>query len=401
MSSSESSQSTPESLPSGGPTLADPRSSIEPGSIPAVRGRSTRRWIALLLGLVLAEAAGLAWCLLRPRPAPSPGYFGTGADIARKFQTSNPIREFYPTFDFTKIYPGRSAEDIDYLQRECSTLRYVYSPFVEFRQLPGKGRFVEISPAGFRVGPESQPWPPDPSDYSVFVFGGSTTFGFDAFGDQTVVVNLQRELQALMPGVRVQCYNFGANSYQSAQERALLEALLLDGFAPKAALFVDGLNEYEYPDGRPQLAPILFRVVTPDLDPPTFVMRNEDDASKAVDALLGRYERNLKVTESLATGQGIRVAFIGQPTPWLEYPTETGIYPFERKNAHTLCRWGYGRFKELALSGRLGSRFVWCGDAFSTATSAMYADGVHYSPEGSRVLAKTIADRVTARKLLP
>jgi lysophospholipase L1-like esterase len=354
--------------------------------------------MALLLGLVLAEAAGLAWCLLRPS---APSGFGTAKDIARRFKESNPIRESLPTVDFTKYYPGHSAEEIDYLQRECSTLRYIYSPFVEFRLLPGKGRFVEISQAGFRVGPEPQSWPPGPAAYSVFVFGGSTTFGFDAFDDQTVVVHLQRELQARMPGSRVHCYNFGMNSYISSQERALLEVLMLNGIVPTAAIFIDGLNEYEFPDGQPQLSPILFRIVTPDLTPPTLMMRNEEEASKAVDALLARYERNLRVAESVTTGNNVRVAFIGQPTPWVDYPTGPETYPFERKEAHQLCRWGYVRFKSLALSGRLGSRFVWCGDAFSTATTAMYADGVHYSAAGAKVLAKTIADRVIARNLLP
>jgi hypothetical protein len=39
-------------------------------------------------------------------------------------------------------------------------------------------------------------------------------------------------------------YNFGRGSYSSSQERILFEQLLLRGFRPNVALFVDGLNDF-------------------------------------------------------------------------------------------------------------------------------------------------------------
>lgn len=373
---------------------ADDRGAPRPGS----RGRSFRI-VALLLGLVVAEGIAITSLLLRSKP---PSAFGTGEEIARRFAQQNLIRNAYPDVDFTRIYPGKSLEEIDTLQRECGLLRYVYAPFVEFRHLPQKGRFVEVTPAGYRAGLGPQPWPPDPSDFVVFVFGGSTTFGYGAFNDQTVVACLQRELAARYPALRVQCYNFGSVSYISTQERALFEVLLMRGVVPKAAIFIDGLNDYYYPDGQPQLTPILFRIVTPDLSLPAPSLRTEEEKRHVVDAMLQRYRRNVRLTEAIAAGHGVKVLFIGQPTPFVDFTRNAANYPYDHlSQGHELCSWGYGRFKELAASGVLGPRFVWCGDAFADAQGIMYADGVHYSGGGADVFAKAIAERAAAKGLLP
>jgi hypothetical protein len=72
---------------------------------------------------------------------------------------------------------------------------------------------------------------------SVFVFGGSTTFG-DRVGDaQTLPVALAAA-DASRPYL-----NFGIQSYDSLREVDLLLHLLRKGYRPGAVLFVDGLND--------------------------------------------------------------------------------------------------------------------------------------------------------------
>jgi len=236
----------------------------------------------------------------------------------------------------------------------------------------------------------------------VFVFDGSTTFGYGAFQDQTVVACLQAELAARHPGLRVQCYNFGSVSYIASQERALLEVLLTRGVVPKPAVFIDGLNDYYSPDGQPQLTPILFRIVTPDLTLPSPALRTDAERERVVDTMLQRFRRNLHLTQTIAEGYGVKAVFVGQPTPWVDFEKSPAHYPYgTAAPGHELCAWGYGRFKELAVSGALGPRFLWCGDAFAGVQGIPYADGVHYSGEGARILAKVIVDRAAAAGLLP
>ena len=58
--------------------------------------------------------------------------------------SENMVREWYPEVDFAPIYPGFSAEEIDRIQRQTFDVRYVYSPYVQFRPLPLKTNFVEM-----------------------------------------------------------------------------------------------------------------------------------------------------------------------------------------------------------------------------------------------------------------
>src|SRR6185503_15185425 len=103
-----------------------------------------------------------------------------------------------------------------------------YEAFTQFCERPFHGRFVNVSENGFRVSAQQGPWPPDADNFNIFLFGGSTTFGYGLPDSQTVASYLQDDLAARSsPHVRV--YNFGRGSYVSEQERVLFEELLLAG----------------------------------------------------------------------------------------------------------------------------------------------------------------------------
>jgi hypothetical protein len=301
------------------------------------------------------------------------------------------------------VYPGRGAEEIDELQRASLGLRYVYAPFVEFAPRPGAGRFINITAAGFRQGKTPAVWPPAPDDFTVFVFGGSTTFGFGLPDDETLVSALEVKLAPRYPGRTVRCYNFGRGYYFSAQERALFESLLAQGFTPDLAVFVDGLNDFIYHDGMPELTPELAAFIAPDLPAPQRVEpADERSRTLAVERMIAGYERNIRLTEALGRAAGVPVVFIGQPVPFLDFPMSAATYPFASTFAeHRLAGWGYDRFKQAAREGRFGERFVWCGNAFAQAERIMYVDSIHYSAAGAELLAGCIVERAAQAGLLP
>src|SRR6185369_12207002 len=103
---------------------------------------------------------------------------------------------------------------------------------------------VTVDPAGFRAGRDQRPWPPDPARFNVFVFGGSTTFGYGVADGDTIASQLQPLLAR--HGRDVAVYNFGRGYYYSTQERILYEQLLAGGFVPALAVFIDGLNDFCY-----------------------------------------------------------------------------------------------------------------------------------------------------------
>lgn len=214
---------------------------------------------------------------------------------------TNIVQKAFPRVDFSKIYPKLDPEAIDQLQRECFNIRYVYSPFVQFKPLPVRKKFVEITQAGYRKGLHDQPWPPIKEDVTVFVFGGSTTFGYGLPNEQTVVSALEKELGKVLKNYNVQCYNFGRGYYFSTQERFLFESLLLQYLIPDMAIFIDGLNDYIYVDGGPELTLPLYQFTAPDLPQPKPVELNgQKEKASAVQTILNRYKQNLKMIQAIA-----------------------------------------------------------------------------------------------------
>jgi hypothetical protein len=360
--------------------------------------RTAFKIIIALTTFAVAQALVLVWIWRGPKPAG-----GNRGGIFQASAEENVIRKKFPEVNFSAIYPDLTDAEIDRLQRACLGLRYVYSPFIEFAPLPVTGRFVNITPAGFRKGRSDAPWPPAKDEFIVFVFGGSTAFGFGLPDGQTVVSALEENLGQRFPGRTVRCYNFGRGYYFSAQERQLFESLLGQGFVPNAALFIDGLNDFIYYDGVPQLTPPLFHFTAPDLPAPQRPEpANDVERAAAAEQMIMRYQQNVRLTQAVAREYGVSVIFVGQPVPFLDFPMQASTYPFKSTFAeHRLAGWGYGRFKQAGREGRFGERFVWCGNAFAHADRIMYVDSIHYSRTGAEILAKCIVERAAEAGLLP
>ena len=150
------------------------------------------------------------------------------------------------------VYPDLSRQDRDDLLTESHRVTLVYDPFTQYRERPSQGRFVNVDAQGFRTSKNQGPWPPRSIDLNVFMFGGSTTFGYLVPDHQTIASYLQEYL-AEKSERTIRVYNFGHGYYYSVQERALYEQLLASGVIPDLAIFVDGLNDFYFHDNEPTL----------------------------------------------------------------------------------------------------------------------------------------------------
>ena len=68
---------------------------------------------------------------------------------------------------------------------------FEYAPIVEFEIRPMSGTYVNASQHGFRVNARQAPWPPVRGAFNVFVFGGSTAFGWLLPDRDTIASQLQ------------------------------------------------------------------------------------------------------------------------------------------------------------------------------------------------------------------
>jgi hypothetical protein len=365
----------------------------------------------------------------------------TARDYLRAKSAPPPIavvRQYGPLIKkvYAEDHPGLSDREVDQFISETWTRPLQYDRYLEWRERPFRGRFVNVDENGFRSVANQGPWPPDASKFNVFVFGGSTTFGYGVADNETIPSRLQELLgAALKEDVRV--YNFGQAAYQSVQERILFERLLAAGFAPHAAVFIDGLNDFydlgETPgftwylspafDGKlPARSSLLaglpvfraaayfsqrFGLTQPGRDS----LHEDEDAWKgaqdpaiagpAIERVIHRYQASTKMIQSVAAAYHVSPAFVWQPIPSYHY--EVAYHPFYKPstgwNHYLLSSLGYPEMARLTSQENAGKNFLWCADIQAGYRERLYVDMAHYSPKMNGMVAQCIASRMVERGL--
>ena len=333
---------------------------------------------------------------------------------------------------------GLSPEEVDQLLIECFQRPLVYDSFTQFREGPFSGRFVNVHPMGFRDLKNNAPWPPSPKNLNVFVFGGSTTFGYGLPDDQTIPAHLQRLIDAAQTPRPVVVYNFASGFYFSTQERVRFEKLLLDGQRPEIAVFIDGLNELGRPDGEPALTGDIRemmerRVAAKEffLADPGEILRNMPikvalqrvfDYAKSVEskaraegasqttaaetrtAILDRYAANQKIIRAVASEFGIHPVFVWQPIP--SYGYDLSYHQFQKGSSlpgSPTQREFEAIYREMARrikSTSPGPDFLYLADVQEGRRESFYLDEVHYTAAFGNEIARYIVGHMRQRNLL-
>ncbi|MDA1043822.1 MAG: SGNH/GDSL hydrolase family protein [Verrucomicrobia bacterium] len=342
---------------------------------------------------------------------------------------SNPISEKYGKSTVNAVYPGLSDREINALLEETWSRPYIYEPFTQFKERPYQGTYINVDANGFRATTNQAAWPPQDENLNIFLFGGSTLFGYGVTDDQTIASYLQAALtETLKRDVSV--YNFGRGSYYSTQERVLYENMLASGVVPDVAIFIDGLNDFYYGeplltgrfrnfvdqgkvsinDTRFMLKTALGRAVRVLRD--RFAERQVDkhtssaggesknSNSEKLDGLIQRYLQNKKLIEAASESFGVTPIFVWQPIPAYHYDQQ--FHPFAKRGygSHNVSKYGYERLAEILQEAPLGENFLWCADIQKGKTEPLYVDLVHYSARFSNALAVEIATLIKDRSLI-
>ena len=323
---------------------------------------------------------------------------------------------------FMSVYPDRSEEEITLLLEETWSRPYIYEPFTQFKERPYDGHYIKVDKNGFRQTAGQGPWPPVPDVFNIFVFGGSTTFGYGVSDNETIASYLQSDLSADLNS-DVHVYNFGRGHYYSTQERVLFNQLVAAGHAPDLALFIDGVNDFFFYTDEPAYTHRIQQFVAGDNRSPYRISElpvsrlirgarkrvrsffstppetNYDD-EEVIRLVVARYLVNKRIIESVAQSHGVRTAFVWQPIPTFKY--DASINPFSGYDygRHGYAEHGYRHMEKYIASNAMGSNFLWCADIQQDAVDALYVDLVHYSAGFSAYLARHIADLLIESTLL-
>ncbi len=325
----------------------------------------------------------------------------------------NPIAKKYG-ISLESLYPGLDQQQIGQLLQENWSRKPLYEPFVEHKERPIQGTYVNVDAAGFfRHVAEQTPWPPDPNNFNVFVFGGSTTFGYGVADKDTIASYLQRFLRSSFPGKKIAIYNFGTAAYYSSQERVRFERLLLQGYSPpRAAIFIDGVNDSGLAKVNDdaffsaELASLFNADIRTDiigklplvdflnsyLHPPKGSASGTAQAADLgkIARTIDRYVINKKMIESVAQEFGVKTFFVWQPAPLYKY--DLSYDPFLTGTGPTMdSAVVYPAMAEYLETHNIGDNFLSLADMQEGVKKALYVDSIHYSPEMSKEIAKRIS----------
>jgi hypothetical protein len=323
----------------------------------------------------------------------------------------------------------------------------IYDDFVEFKHPTWSGRFVNIHPAGFRQIRDQGPWPTSPEFFNIFFFGGSTALNVGP--DWTAIPSyLQAEFVRRATGRPIRVYNFGRGSYFTTQERILFQQLLLSKAVPDMVIFLDGVNDFYFFDGRPSIAGFYqqaldahnrenheakqnrlaakpkwqklqeFVLSLPIVRAFDVIGETLAKQSAAADEVLyrpiavdpealvpamDRYLENKRQIEALCREYGIRAVFVWQPTPAYKYDLQYHIALNRHYGlgGHARSGIGYELMAKRLETHPPGDNFIWLADIQENEHKPLYLDSMHYTSGFSEVIARHIADAMIDRGLIP
>src|SRR5271165_2820586 len=338
--------------------------------------------------------------------------------MAKPSRIAGPLG-WYGKEEVFKAYPGWREEDVKTLQGESwgrGSMWFEYEPFTGYRERPFRGKFMNNDPAGFRLSKDQAPWPPRSDAINVFVFGGSTTYGYGVPDDETIASYLGKCAASSYAPARLAVYNFGRGSYFSSQELILFQQLLRAGFVPQVAVFIDGLNEFDHPDGQPRFSGTFKRFMdgqaplSGQLDNVPAIAaahwlskrwtnaelsKTTDYADPAVlEGVIDRWLTNKRMIELIADGFGVRPIFVWQPVPVYKYDLRYHPFLHSDKNfgVYVRSKYGYALMENLRAQGKLGSNVLWLADLQQDKAENLYVDAVHYNAPFSSEIASQICN---------
>jgi hypothetical protein len=295
-----------------------------------------------------------------------------------------------------------------------------YEPFLQHREAPFKSEFVNVDRRGFRVIGDQAEFPPDSRHMNIFVFGGSTAFGYGVADSDTIASRVQDYLRGTA-GVKVNVYNFGRAHYASTQERMLFEQLLLAGHVPNIAVFIDGLNEFVHCDGSLAFTYVLekffasgdipperkimlrlpiVRLLIPDRAHRLSLWEPLPDSAREVETgptapnlskAIDRYLANKDRIERLAKDFGVKTLFVWQPVPVYNYDMKHHLFVgYDYEGSYPQVKAGYRIAAKRLKDSDLGSNFLWIADMQTELKEPLYVSAFHYSPKMSALIAQSI-----------
>lgn len=303
---------------------------------------------------------------------------------------------------------------------EVILARRAYEPYTLWRAVPYKSALTNVSDSGYRLTPGSDC---SAGAYRIFLFGGSTVWGYAVPDSGTIPAYLQARLSAEWPDRRICVVNLGQLGYVSTQSRIAFLRRLQQDDRPDLAVFYEGYNDLfaaryyrvgahfhqdeieRRIEGTPAgMAADWFREfgllrlanqwrVTRQRDTPT-APRSALGDSLAV-AAAEHYLTNARIIDAVAERLGVPVLFFWQPIITVGNKPltdeERRIAAFTSADVAEFERNAAGHVASASTNIR---NLHFLGTIFDTVDSFVLIDQVHLTRSGNRLIADAMAGTI-------
>ena len=323
-----------------------------------------------------------------------------------------PIPESYRTISWFKEYVKEASHVFFHVD---------WSPYVYWKTQPFKGKYITVNDDSSR-----KTWSPPINTskpiYHIFMFGGSTLWGWGARDDYTIPSLIAKILHAKY-NVQAQITNFGELGYVSTQEIIRFIKEIRQNNIPQLVIFYDGLNDVfsGLQSGRPGIAhnefkrekefkdsvvrkiydsliehstlyKVIFRIFGRNNAEIQSNLATPEALNNLSEEIISVYKGNISIINAIASSFKIKTLFYWQPVIF----TKKDITIFEKsfENIHSYSKQLYINTNEKADDIR-ETNFYNISDILSGYGASFYIDPWHIDEKGNEVVAKKIAEDIS------
>lgn len=324
---------------------------------------------------------------------------------------ASPIPESYKNAPWFKDY----AKEASHVFFNVSWRPYVYWKTNTF-----KGQYINISDDSTR-----KTWAPsfdlNKPLYEIFIFGGSTLWGWGARDDQTIPSLISKILYHKY-NIQAKITNFGELGYINTQEIILFFKDLQQNKVPQVVVFYDGLNdvftalqsgipgvpqnefkrEKEFKDSifrklfdsfiaNSTLYKIIFRIFGNESTESNSKLLSSENVNQLADQIVNLYLANMKIVKSLSNDLKIKSLFYWQPIIF----TKNDLTPSEKdfSQIHLYSKPLYLKTNEK-INAIKENNFYNISNILSGHKESFYIDPWHIDEKGNEIIANKIAEDI-------
>lgn len=332
-------------------------------------------------------------------------YFQKNANDPIAFISAYKSLSFRANDDYTErllSYHNRIRPDSAHVNKEIveeviKSNSFEYTPWVDYKNIDFSGKYVNTKGFIRKSVPDKVTNADKPKPLKIYLFGGSTMFGFNVMDNETIASalgNVYKEDCSDCPSIEI--YNYGIPAYYSYNELILLNHLIYSGNKPDIAIFLDGLNEFVIVQAARQRVPWFYYRLkeniknVKDSTLSLFQLKPGESISSTSKEAATNYLSNITYASQLCNDNNISPLFFIQPTPYYKYPNKKND-PIVDTSSNELLATGYKLLESECDTTR---KIYFLGNVLENEKGLPFIDQFHYSPSMNRRIAEEIYERL-------